>query len=545
MIRSYAVLRLVAWNTFLLVSALSFAPDSWAHEMDQQHVHFQKPHLQRTQGAAQNERLKFRSSSSRAVKKSQAEKTSRGDSAVRTTYKQTAHDNSLRRKPLPKQSAAATKTKSRQRRARSKSLSSQKQAEVKQIANSQIASAEYRSRKVQRDDQVLPVAHGRVVFDSQLQQACAFCGAQGGCACEPGCGLGEPGCGIVDTGCGCPEPACGLAGSCDCADPGCGLPSFRFAERRFSEPGCGVGGACDCGEPTCGICEPTCGVVDGCGSCVGRPGPDYWCFPVCLPRFKELTFWGGVHGFRGPRDFSIAPGGQVGRSDSNFGFQEGVNIGGRAPLFGLFFPQISYQLGYQAVQSRLSGTTSSTDDRSQQFVTAALFRRVSRGLQFGVAWDLMEDDLDINADFHQIRTEISLKSPLGREIGFWSATHVNDTEIGGITYQSVDQYLLFYRWHFRNGGEGRLWGGGTDDNEGLFGGEFEVPLNDRWSLQSGFNYLITDQDEGPSGVSEESWNVGMNLVWHYGCTARQARNNPFRPLFNVANNGLMFIDAKP
>jgi hypothetical protein len=64
-------------------------------------------------------------------------------------------------------------------------------------------------------------------------------------------------------------------------------------------------------------------------------------------------------------------------------------------------------------------------------------------------------------------------------------------------------------------------------------------------VQSGFNYLITDLSNGPDGAREESWNVGLNLVWHYGCTAKNGNANPHAPLFQTADNGWMFIDQIP
>lgn len=312
------------------------------------------------------------------------------------------------------------------------------------------------------------------------------------------------------------------------------------------EVGCGIADTCGMGicEPGCGAADPSCGVgVTDCGSCVGLPGPDYICFPVCIPRFKDLSFWGGVHGFRGPRDF-YAPGSAVAgtRSDSNFGFQEGVNISGRAPFIGLLFPQLSYQLGYQAVQSRLSGTVNTSEDRSQQFVTAGFFRQVGTGLQFGAVWDMLRDDLYMEEDLHQIRYEVSLKSPQGREVGLWAANSTNTKEILGVPYSTVDQYNFFYRWNFGQSSNGRFWGGFTGDGDGIFGAEFNTPVNDRWSLQSGFNYLIPQDDPGLEGVSRESWNVGINLIWHLGRTARTCYRSPFRPMFAVADNGWVFVD---
>jgi hypothetical protein len=334
--------------------------------------------------------------------------------------------------------------------------------------------------------------------------------------------------GFCDTCVGCTEPACGIGEpDCGCAEPACGI----------CEPGCGVQ------EPGCGVMEPGCGCDQPeCGSCVGSPGPDYICFPVCVPRFKELLFWGGVHGFKGPRD---APN-LGGSGDGNFGFQEGVNIGGRAPLVGLIFPQISYQLGYQSVQSQLSGRSNGdTNDRIQHFVTAGVFRRVAAGLQFGAVWDHLHDDFLADADFNQVRYEISLKGQSGLEAGFWGATHANDVFVSGFDFQTVDQYNFFLRYHFPSACEGRFWGGFTNDHEGIFGGDFYMPFNNRWSLQTGFNYLIPQDSAGQIAAQNESWNVGMNLVWHYGFTAKASRTNPHRPLFTTADNGTMFVDERP
>ncbi len=428
----------------------------------------------------------------------------------------------------------------------SKDVRLKKPAKKKQLAAKRVAKAlpkpkavakQRAARKkviVQRDRQVAVVSSGRVRYDSELMtglqlvsHGCDIC--DGNCTCEVSCGIPEPGCGFAEPSCGCGEPSCGIC------EPGCGM----------YEPGCGVGEpGCGMYEPGCGVAEPGCGTPGcgggvGSGSCVALPGSDYWCFPVCLPRFKDLSVWGGVQGFRGPRDFAN------GRSDSNFGFHEGINISGRAPLVGLLFPQLSYQLGYQAVQSRLHGTATSTEDRSQQFVTAGLFRRVETGLQVGVAWDLLQDDLDNDIDLHQLRYEVSLKSPRGREVGFFGTTSTNDALAAGVLYETVDQYALFYRWAFGNGYESRLWGGATGDGEGLFGGEFYAPLSNRWSVQSGFNYLITDAADGLAGVSEESWNIGINLVWHLGQTAKRGCRSPYRPMFAVADNGWMFVDRAP
>jgi hypothetical protein len=358
--------------------------------------------------------------------------------------------------------------------------------------------------------QLGPVAGDASMFGT-IEQAGYFEGDS--CVGDPACGICDSCC--AEPVCGCAEPACG------CEEPACGC----------EEPACG----CD-GEATCGCAEPSCGCVE-CGSCVGNPGPDYWCFPVCLPRIKELAFWAGPHGFKGPRDYIDG-----GPGDGNFGFQEGFNVGGRAPLIGFILPQLSYQAGYQAAQSRLSGTSGVDEDREQHFVTAGVFRRVRAGLQGGIVWDYVRDDLRLDEDFQQLRYEASLKSRAGREIGFWGASSLNSKEIGATTFETVDQYLGFARINFREGASMRIFGGATGDSEGLVGADFNCPLNTRWSVQGGFNYLIPDAPEGVEGAREESWNVAFNLVWHWGATAKSTNLNPYAPLFPMADNGWMFVD---
>jgi hypothetical protein len=304
-----------------------------------------------------------------------------------------------------------------------------------------------------------------------------------------------------------------------------------------SEPGLGgvPGGHCEsCGDEGCAGC----GMADDCASCgtwgdCGRDDCDE-CIPLCLPRFRHLMLFGGVQGFKGPRDNGTG---------SNFGFHEGINITGRAPFLGN--RGVAYQLGYRSTQSRLHGDLASQDGRVQHFVTGGLFRRSQVGLQYGIAYDLLRDDLVEEIDFSQLRAELSVLGPRGGEVGFLGMFHLSDDGIttgnGPVFFEPVDQYLLFFRRRFANCGEGRLWGGFSDEDDGIVGGEFLVPLDPCCSLAGGFNYLIPEEDAPPQGTIQEAWNVGISLVWQWNGN-HGIQNSPFRPLFSVADNGLMIID---
>lgn len=351
--------------------------------------------------------------------------------------------------------------------------------------------------------------------DAAVQAACAHCGNVGGCDCgtpyydEPGCAVADPGCGF--------------------ADPGCG----------FADPGCGVayGASCGCGGVGCaGTCGVGCGGVVGCGDECGVP------VMLCLPPIREMTLYGGVQAFKNPLD-------GPNRDRGNFGFNEGLNLGGSMGWLGV--PAVGYQLGYRATQSQLHGDDdmNTSDGHTQQFFTGGLFHRKPVGLQYGVVYDLLEDERQGSMDFGQIRGLISITNPGGHEIGFQFASNTNENtvlndQLGSITYQSSNQHLLFYRMHGCQGGELRLFGGFDDDSKGIIGLETSIPLTDRWSFNSGFVYMIPEEDGAGIGAEQEAWNLGMNLVWHYGKRAKQCFHGQYRPMFEVADNGSMIIDDK-
>ena len=340
------------------------------------------------------------------------------------------------------------------------------------------------------------------------------------------CDAGYPTCGDA-----CGGPVCGGGVGCGCgADCGCG-PDF----------GCGPG-YCD---PGCG-CEPTCGApcerpwVLGFGA--GDPEALH---DVCVrvPKMQELMIDLGVHGFKGPYDRT--------RDGGNFGFHEGFNAGFKVP-----YTEFGYQLGYRATQSQLNGdkNTNATDPFTQQFVTAGLFRRArcGNGWQGGAVWDMLRDERWGAVDFHQVRAEVSYLSCGRHELGFWAAVHASDHEmlnspndLATTIYQPTDQYLLFYRFHGKCGGEGRFYGGLSDDSDGIVGADMLLPLQDRWSLRTSFAYLIPDENGGTVGASQEAWNLSIGLVWHWNFRARSCHSNCYRPLFDVADNGWMIIDDRP
>lgn len=311
-------------------------------------------------------------------------------------------------------------------------------------------------------------------------------------------------------------------------------------------PNCGCGPDCDCG-PMCGDgigCCSSCGECrdENLDLCTVGPHDDEACHTVRirLPKCQEFMVFGGVHGFKGPYDRN--------RDSGNFGFQEGFNIGAKLP-----FLESGYQVGYQALQSQLNGdeSTGIADSFAQHFFTTGVFHRQRDGFQGGVVWDLLLDERESSVAFSQIRGEFGFVDCGCHEFGVTGAIHLKDNVFTDVeqetitTFQTVDQYLLYYRMHGPRGGEGRVYGGLTDDVDGIIGADFAIPLTDSFALIPAFTYMIPDSNHAASAASEEAWNLSIALVWHWRGHARSCHSSPYRPLFNVADNGYMIIDNRP
>jgi hypothetical protein len=272
-----------------------------------------------------------------------------------------------------------------------------------------------------------------------------------------------------------------------------------------------VGGCdpCDSGPFGCHEIQP-------CGECCGW----YW--------DQDLTLFGGVQGFKGPLDRG---------QNGNFGFHEGFNWG--SPFWNA--AGIGFQFGGAAAQSNLNESVSFDRDRQQYFLTSGLFRRQvnCQGWQYGAVYDQLFDEFTESLDLAQVRGEMSYLWNR-HELGFWFSANVHSEIIASGTdqfeYTTVDLYAWFYRCRLYGNGEGRIWAGFTDDSAGLVGADFRAPITASLALESNFNYLSPQDDEQGQN---EGWNVGMSLVFHLGNSSTGAGLSRYRPLFNVANNGVL------
>ena len=270
------------------------------------------------------------------------------------------------------------------------------------------------------------------------------------------------------------------------------------------------------------------------------------------------------YGWRWYRDFTASAGVTAFTNDTNLGIHGnyGTNeyLNWAMPFWNAF--GVGWQLGWRGTQTNfqpatvtVNGTTFTKNARDQNFVTTGFFTRAfeGRGLQGGAVYDYLSDSWLDNADIAQVRGEISYVWGY-HEIGFWGSANITDqmgflrprSRVQGVA-STVDLYTGFYRLQFGDANELKVWGGGTGDGEGIVGTLLRAPLARSFAMEGTFTYLIPGQtrsvDITDSGVttnfSPAAWNVGLNLVYYPAGRSRRGLASPYRPLFEVADNGSM------
>ncbi|HEX4143549.1 MAG TPA: DUF6666 family protein [Pirellulales bacterium] len=258
--------------------------------------------------------------------------------------------------------------------------------------------------------------------------------------------------------------------------------------------------------------------------------------------------WENFHLFAGPQGFKSST---DLFQDGNFGTHEGLNWG--MPVWDDI--GLGYQKGFQATQNNWNGGTGTgvaNHYRSQIFVTAGLFHRPIRGtgVQGGLAIDFLNDNYYAKTNLTQLRFELSYLGSRHNEIGFFATQHLDSSTgispytLQPTTFQATNQYNAFVRRNFASGANARLWGGVTGSGDGIVGGDATLYLSERWALQSAFNYLIPKHDATIPPTLREDLALTINLMWWPGYRTPASRYNPYRQLFNVADNTTFLVTPK-
>lgn len=293
-------------------------------------------------------------------------------------------------------------------------------------------------------------------------------------------------------------------------------------------------------------CEDECGFLPGCEhtgtilSWMRRFGQPYYGWRW----YRDFTASAGIASFQNGADLGF---------HGNYGTNEYANWS--MPFWNAF--GVGWQLGVRGVQTNFQPTSGhiQQNSRNQTFASTGFFTRAfeGRGLQGGASYDFLTDSLYGNVDIAQIRAEISYVWDYN-EIGFWSASSLGTTtgflrQTGGtstVNSKTTDLYSIFYRLHFDDANEIKIWAGASSYRDGYIGSLIRSPLSKSLALEGTFAYLIpstaqTHTFSNGTSISHfpSAWNVAVNLVFYPACRSRRSLASPYRPLFDVADNGTM------
>ncbi len=266
--------------------------------------------------------------------------------------------------------------------------------------------------------------------------------------------------------------------------------------------------------------------------------------------YRDFTASAGVTSFQNTSDLGI---------HGNFGFNEYANWA--MPFWNAF--GVGWQMGIRGVQADFQptqvraangNTIFNNQARNQVFFTTGFFTRAfeGRGIQGGAVWDYLQNNWYDTSDLSQVRGELSYVWGY-HEFGVWGAYNTSNSDgifVNGsraLTYHdTLDVYTGFYRLQFGDANEMKIWGGVTGQGDTIVGTLVRAPMSRSLALEGTFTYLIprtantvTLPAGGSVNYSEQAWNVSTNLVWYPACRARRSLASPYRPLFEVADNGSM------
>ena len=266
--------------------------------------------------------------------------------------------------------------------------------------------------------------------------------------------------------------------------------------------------------------------------------------------YRDFSASAGVTSFQNTTDLGI---------HGNYGFNQYANWA--MPFWNAF--GVGWQIGVRGVEANFQPTQLrasngsllfNNQSRNQVFLTTGFFTRAfeGRGLQGGAVYDYLRDNWYDDVDLSQVRGEISYVWGYN-EVGFWGAFNVANTNgifsSGSTTNNyadTLDLYTGFYRLQFGDANEVKIWGGASGQGDMLIGSLVRAPMNRSLALEGTFTYLIPNSSQTitlPQGNSltyaEQAWQTSINLVYYPACRARRGLASPYRPLFEVADNGSM------
>lgn len=261
------------------------------------------------------------------------------------------------------------------------------------------------------------------------------------------------------------------------------------------------------------------------------------CCAECWRWYDELTLFAGLDGSKQPQDFGV---------NANLGAQVHANWG--APLVERWGLGVQVGQGIVAHDNavRVFEPVIGNKDRFQSFTTVGLFQRTDSGLEWGFAYDWLNQNSYDNFDLRQWRVRIAKNVTACDQLAVTgNLTGGDDVGNAGpvtVRLEAIDQLNVSWRHWWPTGVQTTAWGGIAEGHSEanlalgdppafgesfLMGADILAPLNNYLALYGETN-LIFPADSG-------TVDAFFGVQFYPGGGAKCARRGRYSPLLPVAS----------
>ena len=301
-------------------------------------------------------------------------------------------------------------------------------------------------------------------------------------------------------------------------------------------------------------------VLWGPGIATASPGSDDAAPPVAAaggavvlspgePRhalLENLNVFFGPDGSKQPQDLGI---------NANMGVRAAASLGiplvERAKLGAQIGAAFNYSTNAVHVLDQVEGT----DHRTQTFITAGIFERVSPKFNWGLAYDALFEHYYDDFRLGQVRGQVGFGVTASNEIGTWFTRSVQgDSGLMGSTgvrLDPVNQANVYHRHTWANFAQTTAWVGMANGHQNVvwvfpdnsrdrhvlvYGAQLFMPLSDRFAVTGSAN-LVQPADTG-------TVDAYLGISFFPGRSALRASRGVYTPLASIANNPEMAVDLR-
>lgn len=258
--------------------------------------------------------------------------------------------------------------------------------------------------------------------------------------------------------------------------------------------------------------------------------------------FDRVSFFVGLDGSKQPQDLGI---------NANIGPRFAINAGIPVSATNGLGVQLGAAVNLSDSAVHVLDQVEGTSRRSQVFLTAGVFQRLTRG-SWALAYDLVREQYYDTFTLAQVRGEGSVRLSGKDELGvaFGLGVRGEDGSVGDVRVrlEPIAQALAFSRHEWSAGGRTTLWVGlasghhnevlvipdaSYDRHVLVYGARLDLPLNSRVSVTGAAN-LIT-----PAATGTVDAFMGITIRT---AGARPQQRSRTSPLLDVANNTELPVD---